>query len=93
MKDSRGVIQPIYNGQIAVDDKERVIAAADVSQNDIDHGEFEPMVEQLKRNLGALPDKGTTTAGCSSYDNLEFAEWKKPNMYMPDNFPEALNEK
>jgi transposase len=33
MKDSRKVIQPSYNGQIAVDDKEQVIVAADVSQN------------------------------------------------------------
>jgi transposase len=31
MKDSRKVIQPCYNGQIAVDDKEQVIVAADVS--------------------------------------------------------------
>jgi transposase len=31
MKDSGGVIQPSHNGQIAVDDKEQVIVAADVS--------------------------------------------------------------
>jgi len=49
MKDSRGVIQPSYNGQIAVDDKERVIVAADVSQNATDHAEFKPMVEQVER--------------------------------------------
>jgi transposase len=93
MKDSRGVIQPSYNGQIAVDDKERVIVAADVSQNATDHAEFKPMVEQVERNLGALPDKGTADAGYSSYDNLEYAEGKKLDMYMPDNFLEALDEK
>jgi transposase len=93
MKDSRGVIQPSHNGQIAVDDKERVIVAADVSQNATDHAEFKPMVEQVERNLGALPDKGTADAGYSSYDNLEYAEGKKLDMYMPDNFLEALDEK
>jgi transposase len=93
MKDSRGVIQPSYNGQIAVDDKERVIVAADVSQNATDHAEFEPMVEQVERNLGALPDKGTADAGYSSYDNLEYAEVKGLDLYMPDNFLEALDEK
>jgi hypothetical protein len=87
MKDSSGVIQPSYNGQIAVDDKEPVIVAADVSQNATDHAEFKPMVEQVERNLGALPDKGTADASYSSYDNLEYAEGKKLDMYMPDNFP------
>ncbi|MBM3301282.1 MAG: IS1182 family transposase, partial [Deltaproteobacteria bacterium] len=93
MKDSRGVIQPSHNGQIAVDDKDQVIVAADVSQNATDHAEFEPMVEQVERNLRALPDKGTADAGYSSYDNLEYAERKKLDMYMPDNFLEALDEK
>jgi transposase len=87
------VIQPSYNGQIAVDDKEPVIVAADVSQNATDHAEFKPMVEQVERNLGALPDKGNADASYSSYDNLEYAEGKKLDMYMPDNFLEALDEK
>jgi transposase len=93
MKDSRGVIQPSHNGQIAVDDKEQVIVAVDVSQNATDHAEFEPMVEQVERNLEALPDKGTADAGYSSYDNLEYAEGKGLDLYMPDNFLEALDEK
>ena len=54
MKDGRKVIQPSYNGQIAVDDKEQVIVAADVSQNAADPAEFEPLVEQVERNLGIL---------------------------------------
>ena len=48
MKDSRGVIQPSHNGQIAVDAKDQVIVAADISQNATDHAEFEPMVEQVE---------------------------------------------
>ncbi len=67
--------------------------AADVSQNATDHTEFKPMMEQVERNLGALPDKGTADASYSSYDNLEYAEGKKLDMYMPDNFLEALDEK
>ncbi len=73
-KDSRKVIQPSYNGQIAVDEKEQVIVAADVSQNATDHAEFRPLVEQVERNLGILPEEGSADAGYSSYDNLEFAE-------------------
>ena len=93
MKDSRGVIQPSHNGQIAVDDKEGVIVAADVSQNATDHTQFQPMVEQVEWNLGALPDKGTIDAGYSSYDNLEYAAGKGLDLYMPDNFLEVLDKK
>ena len=70
MKDSRKAIQPSYNGQIAVDDK-----------------------EQVERNLGALPKEGSADAGYSSYDNLEFAEVKGLDTYMPDNFLDSLDEK
>jgi hypothetical protein len=51
------------------------------------------MVKQVERNLGALPSLGSADAGYSSYDNLQFAEEKKLDMYMPDNFLEALDEK
>jgi transposase len=67
MKDSRGVIQPSYNGQIAVDDKEQIIVAVAVSQSATDHTEFKPMVEQVERNRGALPKEGSADAGYSSY--------------------------
>jgi len=42
------VIQPSYNGQIAVDEKEQVIVAADVSQNATDHAELRSLVEQVE---------------------------------------------
>ncbi len=50
MKDSRDVVQPNYNGQIAVDDRDQIIVAADVSQNATDHAEFEPMVVSCQTN-------------------------------------------
>jgi transposase len=93
MQDSRRVIQPSYNGQIAVDDKEQVIVAADVSQNTTDHHEFRPMVEQVEQNLGALPREGSADAGYSSYENLEYAQEKGLDAYMPDDFFEVLEKK
>lgn len=67
--------------------------AADVSQNATDHAEFKPIVEQVERNLGNLPKEGSADAGYSSYDNLKYAEVKGLDLYMPDNFLEALDEK
>jgi hypothetical protein len=63
MKDSHKVIQPSYKGQIAVDDKEQVIVAAEVSQKATDQAEFKPQVKQVERNLGALPREGSADAG------------------------------
>jgi len=57
--------------------------AADVSQNATDHAGFKPIVEQVERNLGNLPKDGSAYAGYSSYDNLEFAEGKGLDLYMP----------
>jgi len=93
MQDSRKLTQPSYNGQIAVDDKEQVIVAADISQNTTDHHEFKQMVEQVERTLGALPREASADAGYSSYENLEYAQQKGLNAYMPDDFLEALDRK
>jgi transposase len=53
------------------------------------------MVKQVERNLRALPKAGSADAGYSSYDNhnLEYAERKGLDLYIPDNFLEALDEK
>ena len=93
MQDSRRVIQPSYNGQIAVDDKDQVIVAADISQNTTDHHEFKRMVEQVEQNLGTLPEEASADAGYSSYENLEYAQQKGLDTYIPDDFFEALDKK
>jgi hypothetical protein len=51
------------------------------------------MVEQVERNLGNPPKESSADAGYSSYDNLEYAEVKGLDVYMPDNFLKALEEK
>ena len=47
----------------------------------------------LQLLLGTLPKEGSPAAGYSSYDNLKYAEMKALDVYMPDNFLEALGEK
>lgn len=93
MQDNRRVIQPSYNGQIAVDEKDQVIVAADISQSTTDHHEFRRMVEQVEQNLGALPEEASADAGYASYENLEYAQHKRLDAYIPDNFFEALEKK
>jgi transposase len=92
MQDIRRVIQPSYNGQVAVDNKNQVIVAADISQNTTDHHEFRRMVEQVEQNLGTLPEESSADAGYFSYENLEYAQQKGLDTYIPDNFFEALDK-
>lgn len=95
MKNSHKVIQPSYNGQIAVDGKEQVIVAAHITQQATDYAEFQPLVEQVAENVGELPDETeiSADAGYSSYDNLEYANRKNLDLYMPDNFLKVLDAK
>jgi hypothetical protein len=50
-------------------------------------------VEQVERSLGALPKEGSADSRYSFYDNLEYAEVKDLDIYMPDSFLESLDEK
>jgi hypothetical protein len=69
MKDSRKVIQPCYNGQIAVDDKEQVVVTADVQPECHRLSRVQASGRAGGRNLGNLPREGSIDAGYSSYDN------------------------
>jgi transposase len=90
MKDKKKVIEPCYNGQLAVDAKEGIIVAAEVVQSATDHGQLEPMISAAEKNLGELPQETSADAGYSSYDDLEYADNKGLDLYMPDNFLESL---
>ena len=63
MQDKKKVKEPCYNGQLAVDDKEGVIVAADMVQDATDHAQLEPMVQAVEKNLGELPREASADAG------------------------------
>lgn len=93
MRDGRQLIQPSYNGQIAVDDKEQVIVAAAISQNTTDYLEFRRMLEQVEQNLGTLPQESSADSGYFCYANLEYANQRGIDAYLPDNLLEWLDRK
>ena len=93
MQDSRRVIQPSYNGQVAVDAKKQVIVAADITQETTDHHELIKMVGLVEQNLGDLPQEASADAGYSSYENLEYTQQRGLDAYIPDDFFVALEKK
>ena len=77
-----GRIRTSYNGQIAVDENQ-IIVAAEVTNDPIDIGQLIPMVEQAERRIGPL-DKLSADSGYSQGENLQVLADKKIDAHIPD---------
>ena len=63
MKHKGGSKKPSYNCQVAVDEKEQIIVAADVVNEENDLHQIEPMIENAKNTLGYKPTIVLADAG------------------------------
>lgn len=85
MTDKRGVKNPDYNAQNAVDDKFQVLTAVDVTDTPSDNEELFPMKEKSKENAGRNHENTLADAG---YGNkVKFGEMEQDNdteYYVPD---------
>lgn len=89
MKHKDGSKKPSYNCQVAVDDKEQIIVAVDVVDEENDLHQVEPMIENVKETLGYKPTIVLADAGYFSYDNVKFLLDEGIDAYIPDNFYEV----
>ena len=75
MKDgATGSFEQCYNGQAAVDDKCQVIVASRLTQAPNDKEQIEPMLEEMEKSSGSLPERLTADAGYFSEDNVRLLE-------------------
>jgi transposase len=88
MKHKDGSLKPSYNCQVAVDEKEQIIVAADLVDEENDLHQIEPMIENVKETLGYKPTIVLADAGYFSYDNVQFLLDEEIDAYIPDNFYE-----
>ena len=86
MKHKDGSLKPSYNCQVAVDEKEQIIVAADLVDEENDLHQIEPMIENVKETLGYKPTIVLADAGYFSYDNVQFLLDEEIDAYIPDNF-------
>ena len=89
MKHKDGSKKPSYNCQVAVDEKEQIIVAADLVDEENDLHQIEPMIENVKETLGYKPTIVLADAGYFSYDNVQFLLDEEIDAYIPDNFYEV----
>jgi transposase len=82
--------RPGYNAQIAVDEKVGIIVAADVTSEQNDTQQFEPMAEQTIANVQQTPKVIATDTGYHSGEALEYLE-RKPelNAYIKQQPPDT----
>jgi len=86
MKHKDGSLKPSYNGQIAVDDKEQVIVAADLVTDTNDLNQVDPMIQLIWATMGYRPTILLADAGYFSYDNIDLLNQIGTDSYIPDNF-------
>jgi transposase len=86
MKHKDGSLKPSYNGQIAVDDKEQVIVAADLVTDTNDLNQVDPMIQLIWATMGYKPTILLADAGYFSYDNIDLLNQIGTDSYIPDNF-------
>jgi hypothetical protein len=75
-----------YNAQIAVDSKAQIIVGNYVNQATNDKKELLPMVSQIGRRFGRLPDNMSADAGYFSEANITNPLWNKlgtTNLHIP----------
>jgi hypothetical protein len=74
-----------YNAQAAVDAEAQVIVAAAVTQAASDVGQLVPLLEQVERNVGRLPEVATADAGYFSAANVTAEALRGVDLYIPPN--------
>jgi transposase len=82
MKHNGGRIRLSYNCQAAVDEKEGVIVAADITSEANDKKQLLPMLEKVEEAIEKEPEKAVMDAGYYSKDNLEKAEKVETDCYV-----------
>ena len=82
MKDSKGVIEPCFNGQV-VTEKNQFIMAADLFVNVDDTALLQPMVEQGKANVTSRLGIILVDGGYFSGGNLKYIVKEGLEVYMP----------
>ncbi len=71
-----------FNAQIAVDEERQVIVAQILTNQPPDCEHLRPVLEQVRRNLGAFPAQATADAGYWSDANGQYCEDNKIDAYI-----------
>jgi transposase len=80
---NKGSFVQAYNAQAAVDGQNQIIVAAEITQDTNDKRQLLPMLEQVGRNLGRMPETVTADAGYFSEPALTNEKVKEVDLLVP----------
>jgi len=80
---NKGSFMQGYNAQIAVDSHAQIIVAADVTQQANDKQQLEPMMADVKQNVGRMPETASADAGYFSEQAIEAVAKMGTNVLVP----------
>jgi len=78
-------INTAYNAQVSADEEVQVVVAADVTNQENDLDQLEPMIEKTEQNTNGSIKILTADSGYSKPDNLEKLESRTIDAYIPDD--------
>lgn len=81
MKTSGGFEQA-YNAQAAVDGKHQIIVAQKLTNAPNDKQQLEPLVQEIRTNIGRHPDEVSADAGYGSEENLKKMNRRHVHVYI-----------
>lgn len=80
--EASGTYVQAYNGQLAVDETHQVIVAQLLTNQGPDNEHLEPVLRQVRKNVGAFPEKASADAGYWSDANGAFCEEHQIDAYI-----------
>jgi transposase len=87
MRMADGGYRPAYNVQLATDTASRVIVGVQVSERGTDQGLLEPMLDEIERRTGRLPEQHLVDGGYVKLASIETAAERGVEVYAPPPQP------
>ncbi len=83
MKMPNGGFNPAYNVQLATDTESRLIVGVRVSNSGSDSRQLEPMLDEIERRTGGLPDQHLADGGFLHFQTVEHAAERGVEVFAP----------
>lgn len=80
-----GGYRPGYNAQIATDTESRIVVGVSVTQIGSDMNQLAPMLDELERRTGRLPDEHLVDGGYVKKETIERASERGVSIYAPQS--------
>jgi transposase len=80
-----------YNTQVGVDSHAQIIVAAKITQSGADQEQLIPVMQEVKKNLGRMPERVSADAGYYSKAALTHEAVSRVDLHVPPNQRQPVN--